>query len=94
MKDIKYLEDLISYYGRTFYGSKTPEYMALQWAKALPETSLSDFHKWFDHGFWDPDIARALSDAGVSPREVSLGTAYDLCNGDLSVATFLQTRGY
>ena len=93
MKNIEYLESLIIYYGRAFYGSKTPKYMASQWAKALPETSLSDFNKWFDRGFWDPDIARALSDAGVSPLEVPLGTAYDLCNGDLSVATFLQARG-
>lgn len=94
MENSKYLADLIIDYGKTFYGSKTPEYMASQWVKTLPKASLSDFHEWFDRGFWDPDIAKSLSDAEVSPWEVRSDTAYDLCDGDLSLATFPQARRY
>lgn len=94
MNNIKYLADLITHYGRSFYGSETPEYMASQWAKALPKEDLLGFHEWFDHGFWDPDVARALSDAGVYPWEVPSDVVYDLCNGDLSVSLFLRTRRY
>lgn len=94
MKNIEYLADLIIDYGKTFYGSETPEYMAEQWVNALPEADLSDFHEWFDRGFWRPDVARALSDAGVYPWEVPANTAYDLCNGDLPIATFLRARRY
>lgn len=94
MENSKYFADLIIDYGKTFYGPKTPEYMASQWVKALPKASLSDSHEWFDLGFWDPDIAKSPSDAGVSPRGVRSDTAYDLCNGDLPVATFLRARRY
>lgn len=94
MENSKYLADLITDYGKTFYGSKTSEYMASQCVKALPEASLSDFHEWFDRGFWDPDIAESFSDAGASPWEVRSDTAYDLCNGDLPIATFLRARRY
>ena len=94
MKNIKHLADLIADYGETFYGSETSEYMATQWIEALPKADLSDFHEWFGRGFWAPDVARALSDAEVYPREVPSNTAYDLCNGDLSVAAFLKTRRY
>ena len=93
MKNIDDLADLIRDVGRAFYGSGTPEYMASQWVKALPKADLSDFHEWFDRGFWNPDIAKALSDAGIFPWEVPSDTAYDLCNGDLPVATFLRVRG-
>ena len=94
MKNIEYLTDLIIHYGKTFYGSETPEYRASQWVRALPKADLSDFHEWFDCGFWAPDVARALSDAGVYPWEVTPNTAYDLCSGDLSVAAFLKARRY
>lgn len=94
MKNTRHLADLLIDYGRTFYGSETPEYMAHQWAMALPKADLSDFHGWFDHGFWAPDVARALSDAGVFPWEVPSDVAYDLCNGDLSVSLFLQRGGH
>ena len=94
MKNIKYLADLIIDYGKTFYWPETPEYMASQWVKALPGAGVSDFHEWFDRGFWVPDVARALSDAGVYPCEVTPNTAYDLCSGDLSVAVFLKARRY
>lgn len=94
MKNTEYLADLLIDYGRVFYGSETPEYMASQWVRALPKADLSDFHEWLDHGFWDPDVARALSDAGVFPWEVSSDVAYNLCNGDLPVSLFLRTRRY
>ena len=94
MENSKYFADLIIDYGKTFYGSETPEYMASQWIEALPKASLSDFHEWFDRGFWDPDIAESLSDAGVFPWEVRSDTAYDLCNGDLPIDTFLRARRY
>lgn len=94
MENIEDLEDLIRDSGRAFYGSETPEYMASQWVKALPKADLADFHEWFCRGFWVPDVARALSDAGVFPWEVPANTAYDLCNGDFSVATFLRVRRY
>ena len=94
MENIKYLADLIIDFGHTFYGSETPEYMAAQWVEDLPEADLSDFHEWFKHGFWAPDVARALADAGVYPWEVPADTAYDLCNGDMSVALFLKSRRY
>lgn len=94
MKNTKDLASLILDHGETFYGSETPEYMASQWATALPEASLSDFREWFGRGFWDPDVARALADTGVSPWEVPADTAYRLCNGDMSVALFLQSRRY
>ena len=94
MKNIKDLAGLIRDHGETFYGSETPEYMAPQWAAALPEASLSDFREWFGQGFWNPDVARALADAGNSPWEVPADTAYCLCNGDMSVALALQSRRY
>lgn len=92
MRNIKYLADLIIDYGSTFYGHETPEHVAAQWLEALPEANLSDFHEWFDRGFWDQDVARALSDAGIHPWEVPSDTSYDLCSGDLPVALFLQSR--
>ena len=88
MENVRYLEDLVVDYGQTFYGAETPEYMASRWAEALPNADLADFREWFDHGFWDPDVARALSDSGIYPWEVPADTAYDLCNGDLSVSTY------
>lgn len=94
MKNIEHLADLIVDYGETFYGSETPEYMAEQWVKALPEEDLPGFREWLDRGFWSPDVARALSDAGIYPWEVPANTAYDLCNGDLSVAPFPESRRY
>lgn len=94
MKNIDDLADLVRDSGKAFYGSETPEYMASQWVKALPQADLSDFHEWFDRGFWSPDIAKDLSDAGVFPWEVPSGTAYDLCHGDLSIAVFLRARRY
>lgn len=92
MKNTDDLAGLIRGYGPTFYGSETPGYMASQWVRALPEASLSDFREWFDQGFWSPDVARALLDAGVFPREVPSNAAYDLCNGDIPVDLFLQDR--
>ena len=94
MKNAKYLADLITDHGGTFHGSEAPEYVASQWIRVLPEADLSDFHGWFDHGFWAPDVTRALSDAEVFPWEVPADTAYDLCNGDLPVAVFLKARRY
>lgn len=92
MRSIKYLADLIIDYGSTSYGHETPEHVAAQRLEALPKANLSDFHEWFDRGFWDPDVARALSDAGIHPWEVSSNTAYDLCNRGLSIKLFLQSR--
>lgn len=94
MENIKDLADLIMDHGCTFYGGETPSHMASQWVRALPKADLSDFHEWFDKGFWDPDVAQALSDAGVFPWEVPSNVAYDLCAGDLPVSLFLRTRGY
>jgi len=92
MKDIKYLEDLILDYGKTFYGSEGPGYAAKKWVEALPYADLADFHEWFHRGFWSPDVAKALSNADVYPWEVTSSTAYDLCNGDLEVRTYLSQR--
>lgn len=92
MENIKYLEDLIRDYGKAFYEPNGPEYMAESWIEALPSADLSDFHEWFDRGFWDPNVAKALSNAGVYPWEVSPSTAYDLCCGELSVELFLRVR--
>lgn len=89
MKNIDDLADLIRGSRRAFYGSETPEFMASRLVKALPKADLSDFNEWFDHGFWNPDIAGDLSDAGKFPWEVPSGTAYDLCDGDLPVAALL-----
>lgn len=94
MTNTEYLADLIIDYGKTFYGSETPEYVASLWIEALPKADLSDFHEWFRCGVWDPDVARALSDAGVYPWEVPAHTAYELCNGDLSVELFLKAWRY
>jgi hypothetical protein len=94
MENTNDLADLIMDYGSTFYGCETPGYMASQWIRALPKADLSDFHEWFDRGFWSPDVAQTLSGAGVFPWEVPSDVAYDLCNGDLSVSLFLQTRRY
>lgn len=88
MTNTKYLSNLIVDYGETFYGAETPEYMASRWVEALPEADLTEFREWFDCGFWEPDVARALSDARVHPWEVSASTAYDLCNNDLSTSSF------
>lgn len=92
MENIKYLEDLILDHGKAFYGSKGPEYAAKKWVEALPNADLADFHEWFYRGFYVPEVAKALSDAGVYPWEVPANTAYDLCCGDLSVNLFLRTR--
>ena len=94
MKNIDDLADLIRDSGGAFYGSETPEYMASRWVKALPKAGLPDFHEWLYRGFWSPDVAKALSDAGIFPWEVPSGTAYDLCSGDLPVAVFLRARRY
>lgn len=94
MKNITDLAELIRDYGPSFYGPETPEYAAALWAEALPEADLAAFHDWFDRGFWDPTIAQELSAAGVFPWEVPSNTAYDLCNGDLSVVSFLRTRRF
>lgn len=92
MKNIVDLAELLHDYGPRFYGVETPEYVASQWARALPKADLSDFHEWFDRGFCNPDVAGALWDAGVFPWEVPASTVYDLCNGVLSVALFLKSR--
>lgn len=92
MENIKYLEDLILDYGKAFYGPEGPEYAAKKWVEALPNADLADFHEWFYRGFYAPEVAKALSDAGIYPWEVPANTAYDLCCGDLSVGLFLQTR--
>ena len=92
MKNAKYLADLIIDYGSAFYGREAPEHVAARWLEALPGADLADFHEWFDRGFWDPDVARALSDAGIHPWEVSSNTAYSLCNGSLPIELFLQSR--
>ena len=92
MENIKCLEDLILDYGRRFYGPEGPEYAAKKWVEALPGASLADFHEWFYRGFWLPDVAKALSNADVYPWEVPTNTAYDLCNGDLEVRTYLSQR--
>ena len=92
MKNIKLLADLLLDYGKAFYGSEGPDYTAEKWAKALPNASLSDFHEWLDRGFYAPDVAKALSDAGVYPWEVPSNTVYDLCSGDLAVGLFLSVR--
>lgn len=94
MKDTTDLAELIRGYGTALYGNETPEEIASQWAEALPGASQAHFQEWFDLGFWSPDVARALSNAGVFPWEVPSNTAYDLCNGDLSVSLFLQARRY
>lgn len=92
MKNTKYLADLILEYGKSFYGPEGPECAAKKWIKALPSADLSDFHEWFDRGFWVPEVAKALSDEGVYPWEVPVNTVYDLCCGDLSVNLFLRVR--
>lgn len=92
METIKYLEDLILDYGRRFYGPEGPEYAAKRWVEALPNADLPDFHEWFYRGFWSPDVARALSNAGIYPWEVTSSTAHDLCCGDLPISRFLQIR--
>ena len=94
MRNITDLAELLRDYGPGFYGTETPEYVASQWAEALPGADLATFHEWFDRGFWDPAVARELSAAGVFPWEVPSDTAYDLCNGDISVAVFLRTRRF
>ena len=94
MKNITDLAELLRGYGTGFYGAETPEYMASQWAEALPEADLATFQEWFDQGFWDPTVAQRLSAAGFSPWEVPNDTAYDLCNGDISVSDFLHTRRF
>lgn len=92
MKNITDLAGLLYDYGPQFYGAETPEYVASQWAEALPEADLAVFHEWFDRGFWNPTVAQELSTAGVLPWEVPSPTVYDLCNGDISVTVFLSTR--
>ena len=94
MENLEYLANLIADYGETFYGSETLEYVAQPWTRALPKAGPPDFPEWFDCGFWAPDVAQALSDAGVFPWEVPANTVHDLCNGDLSVAAFLKTWRY
>lgn len=84
MKDIVRLTDLILSYGKTLYGEETPEFVALQWAEALPQADLSTFREWFHNGFWDPEVARELSNAGIHPWEVPADVAYGLCNKDLT----------
>ena len=92
MKNIVDLAGLISEYGPILYGTETPEYVASQWAEALPGADLATFHEWFDRGFWNPEVARELFGAGISPWDVPANTIYDLCNGDLEVSVFLQGR--
>ena len=94
MKNILDLAGLLRDYGPRFYGAETPEYVATLWAEILPGSDLGTFHEWFDRGFWNPEVARGLSAAGVFPWEVPSNTVYDLCNGDLSVVAFLRTRGF
>lgn len=94
MKNITDLVGLIRDFGPGFYGAETPEYVASQWAGAFPGAALAVFYEWFERGFWAPEVAQELSAAGVSPWEVPSNTAYDLCNGDLSVSAFLRTRRF
>lgn len=94
MKNITDLVELVRDFGPTLYGNETPEYIASQWAEALPEADLVTFHEWFDRGFWNSAVARELSIARVSPWEVPRNEVYDLCNEDLSVAIFLHARGF
>lgn len=94
MKNITDLAALIREYGPSFYRSGTPERSAALWAEALPKACPATIHEWLDWGFWSPMVARELSDAGVFPWEVPADTIYDLCTGDLSVATYLQARRY
>ena len=94
MKNIIDLVELLRDYGPVFYGAETPEYVASQWAEALPGADLAVFREWFDRGFWNPAVAQELFAAGVFPWEVPGNTTYDLCNGDMSVAAFLRTRRF
>lgn len=92
MKNIADLAGLIREYGPIFYGAETPEYVASQWAQAIPSADLATIHGWLDWGFWNPKVAHELSSAGVFPWEVPADTIYDLCNGDLEVSMFLRER--
>lgn len=92
MKDVTDLAELIYEYGPAFYGPETPEYIASQWAETLPNADLAAFHEWFNRGFFNPAVARELSNAGVFPWEVPAGAVYDMCNGDLKVSVFLRGR--
>lgn len=90
MKNIIDLAEVLCDYGPRFYGAETPEYVASQWAEALPGADLATFHEWFDRGFWNPTVAQELSAARVFLWDVPSNTAYDLCNGDISVAVFIR----
>lgn len=94
MKNITDLAGLLYDHGPRFYGAETPEYVASQWAEALPEADLAVFHEWFDQGFWNPTVAQELSAAGILPWEVPSNTVYDLCNQDISVSVFFHTRRF
>lgn len=89
MKNIEELVGLIRSYGEPFYGAESPEYMASEWVSALPEAGLSAFQEWLDCGFWVPDVARQLTDAGFFAWEIPADMVYDMCNGDCSVSSFI-----
>ena len=93
MENIQQLADLITEYGETFCGSERPEYVAPQWIEALPGADIQDFRQWFDRGFWSPEVAGALANAGISPWEVRGDAVYDLCNGDSPTDSFLRAQG-
>lgn len=92
MKVATDLARLIRDYGPAFYEPETPEYLAALWVEALPNANFATIREWLDWGFWDPPVARGLSDAGVFPWEVPADTIYDLCSKNLEVSAFLQER--
>lgn len=94
MENTQHLAELIAEYGDTIYGSEEPEYVASQWAEALPEADLPTFRQWLSHGFWSPEVSGALSKAGISPQEIPADMVYDLCNNDLDIAHFSRVRKY
>lgn len=94
MKNITDLVELIRDYGPTIYGNETCEYVASQWVEALPKADLAEFHEWFDRRVWNPTVAQELSAAGISPWEVPANMIDDLCNGDLSVALFIDAMEF
>lgn len=92
MRNIDGIAELLREYGPTYYGSETPEYAAAQWAEAFPNADLAVIHGWVDRGFWDPSVAQQIWRAGLYPWEFPSSTVYDLCNGDLTVPTYLLNR--
>lgn len=90
MKNIEELVELTRSYGEPFYGAESPEYMAQQWVDAFPGVEFAELREWLDNGFWVPKIAKKLSNLGVIAWEVPAVDIYDMCNGDLSIADFME----